>query len=1497
MGALSPFVVDVYLSSLSQTPADHQGPVGRLKSLIDCVSTHYTPTNGGLQLKVEPRDPFVSLTSSARSVADGTTVSALWANPEICNSLGNQLVSICNAIPRVYSAAAWSVYTAARVLPHPLSQDIFHTSNTVAQVTDNAVIGTVTCAVWTESTPTASGPKTAAWIGFKDSNGAWLVTPRVIGSSGTFARSILAKVVSDGSRFWIFFNDANSTNGLIIYVYDVNGAFLAGTATTLPHGGYPGYWDITAATSSGGYAVQLAIPVAVGNGVDSGVTFISYGWNGSAIIHSSATVDATIHCSGPVAWIINKVGNGLAYLGTCQGDTDDFSFIWAYEITERAQTHQYGGVSMPDLFALDSITGYTFSDAGVGVVLSYGLLAGIASGVPAGPRYDPQLRQLLSVQVTRGGTITTLRTTQSLCQVSRAFEIDDDYYVYAYYQSGSGLSITSNSLNVTHTAGDYMIGAAIQPLSVLPGDFTEGSSVSGSQTSFGGNVIKTPSSAPAGVASGDNVAFTTASGDSSPFGYNLPDGTPLLKWSVQSLPSSNLTGSRFNTSGNTIGDLNGTFDIVRDGGVVGGKHVFYTPVYMTDNTQVITVGNLSDGVASQSVTSLTMYGMPDALAAQIPDGVGQFFFNGSLVVTGGSTSGTNGTFTIARIRVNQKVYTSSSPSTVPFNFQPSAVPASAIWVVTVSQTSNADAFSYVVSPSSPNIWSFAAGEFDDTYIGTDLVVSNNLQVPTNVGTFAITSVPNKQTLTTGLATAVIAQIFSYPYPTVEIDLTTQIAYTFYLQSLTLDYTYQGALVSVQGADPQNNGTYKIIQINADGTFIATPTNGLSNQVNQSFTGVETITIFFNQDIAPEFQPTWFLVPLTGSQPVAGRFESGLAYADWRLEADISLGPNQYPMALSSPAISSAGTQITLPYRAQSVTTGVPLVTTVGQIAATQEILASTVGLKTFTINNAVGRSYDNGGELLIPGPMATTFTPSGFREDNINLAPEAPFLVSQSVASDPTQLTLTPGSKAQYFAVWEQTDENGNRIFSIPSPVLEVDMAGGNNVSTLGGRLLFPLDTSGAPVANTYGPTTRNATLSIYRSAWINGEPTTEHYKITDDLNVNGLAPISSTNPSGFSFPTPFTWQYIDQNPDIEITGNEVLYTDQGFLPRYPAPAFTNGVGSWCNREWVIGYDGAIWMSGEFTEGDAPWFFLGWRYVLPTTDKPKALAAMEDYLLIFCANSIWYIPKVNFPNDAKGILPTPVQLPFPVGSKNGFAVTIGLSTGVAYDSTAGGVWIITRSLENDWLSEPVQDSLTNDVTGLAIDKDQRLVIQQANSPTLCIWSTILKTWFLWNEPTQGLLLTTYQGQAAYQDTGTVNVITPGQVADLIAGTTYGIAPDITFASIAFSTQRSTKMVWELQAIGEYLGPHRLNIVLSYPDTTEPDTVFKPFIPDPTKPYVVPFNPMVEEATNYGLRIYADFVGVGSPGRSFTLELIGAEVGVERSGINKLPDSYRAVASK
>lgn len=1492
MPALTPGVVDVPLSPPNQIPSPTMGPLGRLEHLVDGQVTHYEPQYGGAtgvtpaKIQADQRDAFISLPATAFSTESGQPATPPWTPPEILSPFGEQLVAVDDSLPRVFSGTSWRSYPSSTVISNILNERILRTSNKTIQITDNAWMNGVTCAVWLESVTTSTGVDTKNLFAIFSDDGTYLLTP----SEPPFTVAGAIKVVTDGTYFYVFFG--GGATEVEYNVYDQNGTLKDFTGTSVGSS-LSGNWDVIASPTPSPNTGTILLASAVDIGTNGGVKFTSIVFNGTVTVKHSNT-DNTIACAGPLSWITNDLGNNLAYLALAKitgfgpsPTLDPIYTIYGYEVSALAQVKEFN--SGYTLFAnqLDSIAGYSVVGGdGVDIVLSIGVLPDGNNPPANGPPVDPAFRFLKSLSVNRTGTVVPIRITQSVCQVSRAFKIDGQYFVYAYYQSGSGIGLLPKSENVTITDGDYFIGAAIQPIAVVAGDEVSGSpiNVTNVTPASGFTVQVCPPSgtslATFNIAAGDTATVVSSAGNVS---YGIPDGTPLLRWTLTHIPpgGAQLAGARMVLSGASAN--NSTFDIV-----LGAGSQVFTPTFDIFGNPFSSSVTFTTAGTGQ-LQAMTAYYVSDLSAAVISNSVASFFTSGGrIVVVDGTTGGNSGNFLIKRIStpVSSWPNTAGNPTYL-FGLRS----GSFVWTSFVSgQATHNDVFTAVVTPNESNHWFFTNGKFDSTYVGDNLVVSANPSVPSNVGTFPITASDASNTITTGGATSLLSQIFGFPFPTVAVQLTTQVAYTFKLQSIAPNYTYQNALVSVQGADAANNGVYQIVQINADGSFIAQPTNSLSNQVNEAFfaAGSVTITIFFANNIQPESQPTWFIVPLAGSQPVVGRLENGLAYADWRIEIDVNAS-NLYPMSLATPAFTDHGIQICLPFRAENVTAATIQTTPAGEVNIVEESFLSTVGVKVFTLSASSGRAAPLIDQLMIPGPMATAFSGSTFLENGINVAPEAPFLISQNVAPS-GQLALTLGGIYFVVAVFEYNDNNGTRLYSPPSEALQVNMSGTNTTATYGGRLAYPLDTNGNPISNVHGVTLRLSAISLYRSAYINGEPTTQHFKITNDLNINGLAPVSTLNGSGFSFPNSFTWNYIDQNPDAGLNANEILYTDKAFLPRYPAPPFRSGLSNpWKNRQWVIGYDDAVWMSGEQSEGDATWFNPAFRFPFSTNDKPLALAAVDDYLLVFCQASIWYIPAAQFPDatGGNGGLPTPVRLPFQNGSRNGFAETI--REGAVYDSTAGGVWLITRQLENKWLSHNLLDTLTGSVIGLAVDKDQRLFVLQEDSKTICVYDGVPQCWYEWVSPTFGSLLSTYNGQACYQDAQNVNVVTSGATADVVGGATTGIpGPDITAADMIFGNVRGLKRVWEFQGVGTYRGPHNSNVILSYPEDSVPDSIYAPFTPDPDEPYIIPFNPKQEEASTYKVRIYPDFTGVISPGATFSLEMISAQVGLDPIGLNKRP---------
>ena len=1249
--------------------------------------------------------------------------------------------------------------------------------------------------------------------------------------------------------------------------------------------------------------IQPHDPVTPTDGVD--FTVITFD---GTTLDDAVYTDLSVKCAGPISWVTNDLGDSLGYFCT-EGETEGHS-IFGWQTAGAGQTHEYNtGQSVPSVLFLGSFIG--FPKAGVNpnqpsLVFGVGYLAD-GSTSSAGPLYDPAFRNVSCYETDFSNTTTTLRVNNGSAAVTRAFQINGEYFYGSYYESGSGSVTNVAPISVSHTSGDFMTGPVSQPFTMQPAD-----AVWGPDTTLVGNgvLMTTTSGGAQGITSADTVEpFVVTSGDLFNGAYNMPVGTGLLKWTFAnfSLPATEPHGQGFGALkivGNTDAPIaNGFWQCVfRQTG--HGTHTVYTYPLNAFGQTIADAVTFTSASGTAELPAYAQYSV-QKLDSVLTTENGFLFIDtrGAITWSGDPVSANDGTFGIVYAGFDS----TSDPS---LGYWKWSHDAPYVIVAVVSQAYSLATTSAVIVPQFPNQWNFNSTDnyFDASSIGAFLELADGVAPSgtpgVDLGSFQITGTNSSTTLVTADADAagVVPYIWEKaPFPIGQISQDLSQAYRIQLQTITFTYALIGALISVVGDTlvASNNGVYKVLSIDAtdtgNHTVFVQAMNGKTDQRNQLLTGSETITIFPPTGIAPVFQPCWFLTPMTGIQPQVACFERGLADADWIQEGQIVDSvqvPNLYPRALTSVAFVSEGIQFTLPYRASNFTAGGLAVTPTGQVInAVTSNVESTVGLKRFLLANRKGVPVASYNELLIPGPLTSGFTESGFHEQGINIGLEAPFIVGEETDTSASVIGLQLNVKYIYQAVVTTTDDNGDVVLSPPSPTLSVTLTGTNNTVTIGGRTINPISADGTPSNSSFGLSNRkNLTIRIYRCAVINGVPSPNLYEITDPANPNGL--YSGSGPgSGFTFLDDggFTWYFRDQVADAIIVNHDVIYTGQGFLPSFPAPPASTGV-TWAGRTWLCAYDGSLYMSMEKREGTSLGFFPDFRYIFPSA--AVACAPLDTNLYVFCADtSIWTIPLAQFPDatGANGALPTPRLTPF-TNSCTGYAQTVG--TGVVYSSTAGDgsqLWIITRNQQNYWLSEPIQDGLFEAITGLTVDSKQRLYVTTGGQ--LWCYDPIPDFWASVDVPNSATRLTTFAGNLTYADGNGVHAQNPGTHADTINGTTTPIPLDITLADLNMAQVRAYVRAWAFQMVGEYRGPHWLNAILSYPDDMPGfDDTFRTQ-PDPSKPYLIEINPTNELCSTFGLRIFSSFEGVSSPGDSFTLELISAKVGL-RTGQRDVPDGQR-----
>lgn len=625
-------------------------------------------------------------------------------------------------------------------------------------------------------------------------------------------------------------------------------------------------------------------------------------------------------------------------------------------------------------------------------------------------------------------------------------------------------------------------------------------------------------------------------------------------------------------------------------------------------------------------------------------------------------------------------------------------------------------------------------------------------------------------------------------------------------------------------------------------------------------GRPTAIFYFTDGV----QPTYFLHDILTDQ-VCGTWAHGTAAQDWQGSQGPGQPSNYDAYHVPSPYFETSGNGVAhcaVGFLAETFSRSVGTAQVGGsnkfdfvQVAKN----VSCVGLADVEFG-AAGRAVEYADELMIPGPQATAFTGALWSEDNFSLFPSAPTF--SQTHSDAGNLEL----EATYdiVVVFESTDTRGNRLKSRPSDPVKLTLTGTNNIATITGPTLF----------ETEGKT--NVVISIYSNYPVTGGGmSTDHRKITDDL-----APILNDKGS-------LTWSFNFNKTTEEIQVGEVLYTDTGLLPHDPCPAFSVGAVAG-NRLFVAGYDGALWYSNEKIEGEPLTFNSDvLRVLMPTSDPIRGVETLDsNRILLLCERSIWEfdVSQLPGPDGLNGNVRAPTRLPFNNGCTGLSAV---VKEGVIYTSSAGGVWIVTRGLENQEFSGPEYQKLIGvGLVGVATDDHQRTFfgLATAGDP----WHSVVRdgvngTWSEWSHPRKIVLVHSFQGQICYADEVSVHH-QDGSATDVYQAETEVLAPiaqEVVTAPFHFGQIKGLKVVWKFILNGSMESPHSLIVKATY-DTE--DGIFDEtwnVTPDPGQQYELAFEPKVIEITSIQISVEADYTGQDVVEKSFTLESISFEVGIDQ----------------
>lgn len=173
---------------------------------------------------------------------------------------------------------------------------------------------------------------------------------------------------------------------------------------------------------------------------------------------------------------------------------------------------------------------------------------------------------------------------------------------------------------------------------------------------------------------------------------------------------------------------------------------------------------------------------------------------------------------------------------------------------------------------------------------------------------------------------------------------------------------------------------------------------------------------------------------------------------------------------------------------------------------------------------------------------------------------------------------------------------------------------------------------------------------------------------------------------------------FLDTNASPAILGNSILYTNGGVLENIAAPA-TSLVTLFQSRLFLVDDEdkNLLWFSKQVIENTpVETSDLLTIYVAPTagaqgdTGPITALSAMDDKLIIFKNNAIYYITGTGPDNTgANNQFSEPVFITSTVGCSNPQSIVF-VPSGLLFQSDKG-IWLLGRDLSTTYLGNNVED--------------------------------------------------------------------------------------------------------------------------------------------------------------------------------------------------------------
>lgn len=460
-----------------------------------------------------------------------------------------------------------------------------------------------------------------------------------------------------------------------------------------------------------------------------------------------------------------------------------------------------------------------------------------------------------------------------------------------------------------------------------------------------------------------------------------------------------------------------------------------------------------------------------------------------------------------------------------------------------------------------------------------------------------------------------------------------------------------------------------------------------------------------------------------------------------------------------------------------------------QGAATSSGIYTQTGINqaTISINKTLQYSSEIAGSLQLTGGFVWQYDSNKPVELGFHLYPEG--LIS---ATATTGGNLT-AQQYYYSFCYEWTDAAGQLHRSAPSVPVGVVTTGTTSSNTVNVPTL----------RLTYKTGVNNVRLVGYR--WSTGQQS--YYQFTsissptiNDTTVDFLA-------------------VTDTLADASILGNTLLYTTGSVLENIAAPPSVAST-LYKNRMIVIDAEdrNLLWYSKQVLSNTPVEFTdLQTIYVAPTagsqgsTGDCTALAAMDDKLIIFKQNAIYYVtgtgPDITGANND---FSDPVYITAAVGCFNPASIVL-TPEGLMFESDKG-IWLLARNLSTGFIGVNVQDQTNNNsvVSALSVPGTNEIRFALSNSTTI-VFDYYYKQWATY-VGISNISGTLYQGKHTILN----------NLGKVLQQSTTSYLDDTSPVLMAFTTAwlkvtglQGLQRAYNFFMLSNYATPHKINIGVAY----------------------------------------------------------------------------------